>query len=100
MNARKYGKNVDWVFGGEFGSIQRKTYWYYSQMHMTIDLLLIIMEISIKTYYDSAAGLFHYTGEGQKRDQTVSHGNKRLRDAKVDDTRVLFVRQYIPKGKL
>ena len=49
MNARKYGKNVDWVFGGEFGSIQRKTYWYYSQMHMTIDLLLIIMEISIKT---------------------------------------------------
>jgi len=53
-----------------------------------------------KDYYDSAAGLFHYTDEGQKRDQTVSHGNKRLRDAKVDDTRVLFFRQYIPKGKL
>ena len=52
-------------------------------------------------YFDEQTGLYYYTGQGQKGDQSLSTvGNKWLHNSKSDDNiKVFLFRQYHPFGK-
>ena len=46
--------------------------------------------------YDKFTGLFRYTGEGQRGPQKFQRGNKLLKDAKRNDTKIHFFMQPWP----
>jgi 5-methylcytosine-specific restriction protein A len=45
-------------------------------------------------FYDRTSGLYRYTGEGQKGDQTLARGNLWLADAKKRGTKLHFFKQH------
>lgn len=45
-------------------------------------------------YYDHATGLYHYTGAGQIGDQKITSTNRSLADAKLNERKIHFFRQY------
>ncbi len=50
-------------------------------------------------YYDSASGSYQYTGEGQQGDQKFVRGNKWLRDAVKNGTKIHFYLSIAIEGR-